>query len=335
MKRIQMAHGGGGRLMHQLLREHIAAVFGEDTIRHDGAVLSGVALDGALVLTTDASVVTPLFFPGGDLGQLAVYGTVNDLAVTGARPLALSLALVLEEGLPLETLDRLLVSAKAAADAAGVSIVTGDTKVVERGRCDGVYAATTGVGCRLPGVDIDARRVRQGDRILLSGDIGRHGVAVLSAREGLTFGGAVSSDCAPLVAPILELLGAAPSTPFLRDCTRGGAAAVLHELARAAGVELSVDEAAVPVSEPVRGACEILGLEPMSLACEGRFLAVVSPDAVEASLALLRAHPQCAGAVVVGVVGPPTPGGAVWLNTAFGQQRPLDYPSGEHLPRIC
>jgi len=335
VKRIQMAHGGGGRLMQQLLREHVAAVFGEPVMHHDGAVLVGAMADGELVMTTDASVVTPLFFPGGDLGKLAVYGAVNDLAVTGARPVALSLALVLEEGLPLETLDRLLASVKAAADEVGVSVVTGDTKVVERGGCDRIYAATTGIGRRLPGVRIDARRVREGDRVLLSGDIGRHGVAVLSAREGLSFGGAVESDCAPLWGPALDLLTAVPSAPFLRDCTRGGVAAVLHELARAAGVSVSVEEASVPVSEPVRGACAILGLDPMSLACEGRFLAVVPPAHVDAALAALSEHSQCPGAAVVGTIGAADPGGAVWLTTAFGQERPLDYPSGEHLPRIC
>ena len=335
MKRVQMAHGGGGRLMQQLLREHVAAAFGEPVLRHDGAVLAGAMADGELVMTTDASVVTPLFFPGGDLGKLAVYGAVNDLAVTGARPVALSLALVLEEGLPLETLDRLLSSVKAAADEVGVSVVTGDTKVVERGRCDGVYAATTGIGRRLPGVNIDARRVREGDRILLSGDIGRHGIAVLSVREGLSFGGAVESDCAPLSGPALDLLRAVPSAPFLRDCTRGGVAAVLHELARAAGVSVSVEEASIPVSEPVRGACAILGLDPMSLACEGRFLAVVPPADVDSALSVLSAYSQCPGAAVVGTIGGSDPGGAVWLSTAFGQERPLDYPSGEHLPRIC
>jgi hydrogenase expression/formation protein HypE len=327
---LGLAHGSGGRRMHALLRDHVGAAFGPEVLRHDGAVLPG-----GLVLTTDASVVRPLFFPGGDLGRLAVFGTVNDLAVTGARPLALSLALVLEEGLPLSTLDRLLQSARAAADAVGVSIVTGDTKVVERGRGDGVYAATTGLGQRLPGVEIDARRVRPGDRLLLSGDVGRHGVAVLSAREGLSFGGAVDSDLADLSGPVLALLGALPGLPFLRDCTRGGVAAVLHELAHAADLRLWVEERAVPVGEAVRGATAILGLDPLQLACEGRFLAVAPPALADAALALLRAHPTSAGACCIGEVGPRTPGGEVWLRTPYGQERPLVWPDGELLPRIC
>lgn len=325
---VQLAHGGGGRAMHRLLREHIAPALGEAALRHDGAVLPG-----ELVLTADASVVRPLFFPGGDLGRLAVFGTVNDLAVTGARPTALSLCLVLEEGLPLETLDRLLASVAAAAREAGVPVVTGDTKVVERGRADGCYAATTGLGQRLPGVEIDARRVEAGQHLVLSGDIGRHSIAVLSARAGLALGGQVESDCAPLHAPILDLLEALPGLPFLRDCTRGGLAAVLHELSRAADVQLEVDEAAVPVGPAVRGATEILGLDPLQLACEGRFLAVVPADQVARALRCLRAHPVSAGAVAIGQVRPGPAG--VWLRGFLGTERPLDLASGELLPRIC
>ncbi len=333
-EQVVLGHGGGGRLMHRLLREHVGPALGEHALQHDGAVIDDDG-DGALVLTTDGSVVHPLFFPGGDLGKLAVYGTVNDLAVTGARPIALSLALVLEEGLPLATLDRLLASVRAAADHVGVQVVTGDTKVVERGKGDGVYAATTALGRRLPGVEIDARRVRPGDVLVLSGDVGRHGIAVLSARASLGFSGDVHSDCAPLHEPVLALLRALPGLPFLRDCTRGGVAAVLHELARAAGVELLVREASVPVGPAVRGATEILGLDPLQLACEGRFLAVVPEADVDQALALLRGFEVSAGATPIGRVAASVDGGSVWLEGLLGQQRPLELASGEQLPRIC
>lgn len=327
---VELAHGGGGRAMAELLEGHVFPALGGDPVRHDGAVV-----EGDLVLTTDASVVRPLFFPGGDLGRLAVFGTVNDLAVTGARPLALTLSLILEEGLPLSLLDRVLASIQAAAAEVGVPVVTGDTKVVERGKGDGIFASTTGLGRRLPGVSIDARRVRPGDRLLLSGDIGRHGIAVLSARQGLSFTGDVASDLAPIHGPVLALLQALPGLPFLRDCTRGGLSSVLHELARSAGMALRIDEAAVPVGEGVRGATEILGLDPMQLANEGRFLVVVPATQVTQALDLLRGHPQSAGAVEIGRVLEEQAGGAVWLRGMLGFERPLAWPRGELLPRIC
>jgi hydrogenase expression/formation protein HypE len=331
--RIQLAHGGGGRRMAELIHDRIGPVVGEQACAHDGAV---VQVGGARVaFTTDSFVVSPLFFPGGDIGTLAVCGTVNDLAMTGAKPVALSLGLILEEGLPMETLDRVLASIRRSADEAGVRIATGDTKVVDRGKGDGIFVNTAGVGEVAEGVDIGPWRIRQGDAIVVSGDLGRHGVAILSVREGLEFDGPVESDCAPLGAPVEALLATGIDVSCLRDSTRGGLAAALCELARDAAVEIQLDEAAIPVLPTVNAACEILGLSPLHLACEGRFVAFVPEADVERTVEVLRGFDVCAGAVVIGRVAGAREGGRVWLNSPFGGSRLLDLPSGEQLPRIC
>ncbi len=324
---VTLAHGGGGRALRDLLDSHVAPAVGPEALLHDAAVLPG-----RIALTTDSFVVHPLEFPGGDIGRLAVCGTVNDLAMAGAVPVGLSLALIIEEGLPLELLDRLLASAAAAAEEAGVRIVTGDTKVVERGKGDGLYITTSGVGRVPEGVDLGPHRIQPGDRVLVSGDIGRHGAAILSARQGLGFSGADGSDAAPLAALTQALLQVAP-VHCLRDPTRGGLAAVLDELAQSHGNrhDLRLDEASVPVSRKVRAATELLGLDPLQLACEGRLVAYVPEEHAVIALALLQQHD--ASASVVGTVQPGP--GRVWLEDAFGGQRLLARPWGAPLPRIC
>ncbi len=331
---IQMAHGGGGRLMQRLLEELVLPALRNPHLeaRHDGAVLDPGG--SRLAFTTDGYVVKPLFFPGGDIGSLAVHGTVNDLAMCGARPRWLSSALILEEGFPKESLSRILASMRAAADASGVQIVTGDTKVVDRGRGDGVYLATAGVGLIGPGVDIAPSRVRSGDVILLSGDVGRHGVAILSAREQLGLESSIVSDSAPVHGPVLALLEAGVPLHCLRDLTRGGLGAALVEIAQASGLPAELDEVRVPVDGPVRAACELLGLDPVHVANEGRFVAYVPEEASARALDLLKRHPVSSGAVAVGRVG--APGEVrVTVRTALGTRRILDLPNGEQLPRIC
>jgi len=319
---VTLAHGGGGRALRFLLDRHIAPAVGPEALAHDAARV------GSMAFTTDSFVVRPLDFPGGDIGRLAVCGTVNDLAMAGARPTALSLALILEEGLPLADLDRYMASAAAAALEAGVSIVTGDTKVVERGHGHGVYMTTAGVGEVPDGVDIGPHRLQPGDRVLVSGDLGRHGAAILSVRESLGFEGAVPSDAAPVNHVVAELLEAV-DVHCLRDPTRGGLAAVMEELCTA--VDALIDEPAIPVHPTVRAATELLGLDPLQLACEGRFVAFVAPEDEARALAVLRAHDPDAAAVGTLQEGP----GRVWLKDAFGGTRWLQRPWGDPLPRIC
>lgn len=332
---VLLAHGGGGRLMHRLIERIIAPTLDDPELecRHDSAVLGSRA--GRLAFTTDSHVVSPLFFPGGDIGTLAVHGTVNDLAMCGARPVALSCALILEEGLPLSTLERVLVSMREAARAAGVHIVTGDTKVVDRGKGDGIYINTAGLGWVEHDLRIGPGEVRAGDRILLSGDLGRHGMAILSQREGLGFESAIESDCAPVAAPVLDLLAQGVEVHCLRDLTRGGLAAAVTEIARGESLAIRLDETEIPVREDVRNACEIYGLDPMLVANEGRFLAVVPVRDAARALAILRRHPVSTGAVLAGEVTGPRRPGLVGIRTASGPERILDLPSGEQLPRIC
>jgi hydrogenase expression/formation protein HypE len=320
--------------MQRLLEESVLPALRNPHLerRHDGAVLE--AGPGLLAFTTDAYVVKPLFFPGGDIGSLAVHGTVNDLAMCGAIPRWLSSALVIEEGFPREALARVLASMKRAADAAGVEVVTGDTKVVDRGRGDGLYVCTAGVGRVLPGADVGPHRVRTDDAILLSGDLGRHGVAVLSAREDLGLSHSIESDSAPLHAPVRALFEEGIDVHCLRDLTRGGLGAALDEIARASGITLELDEAAIPVAAPVRAACELLGLDPVHVANEGRFAAWVPAAQAERALGILRTIPATAGGAIVGraaAAGDPR----VILRTPLGTRRLLDLPSGEPLPRIC
>jgi hydrogenase expression/formation protein HypE len=331
---IELAHGGGGRLMHRLIDRIIRPAFGtsDDYFSHDGAVLD---VGGArLAFTTDSYVVRPLFFPGGDIGSLAVNGTVNDLAMCGARPLWLSVGFILEEGLPIPLLRRVVMSMRAAADAAGVTLVTGDTKVVEHGKGDRIYVNTAGVGAVRATMPIAPREVRPGDAVLLSGDIGRHGIAVMAAREGFGFETEIESDCAPVAETVMRLIDAGIEVHCLRDPTRGGLATTLVEIARSSGLRIRINEAAVAVSEPVRGACELLGLDPFYVANEGRFVAFVPPDAAERALALLRDGPGGADASMIGTVETGR-GGTVLLEGMIGGTRALDMLSGEQLPRIC
>jgi hydrogenase expression/formation protein HypE len=287
-----------------------------------------------LAFTTDSYVVSPLFFPGGDIGKLAIFGTVNDLAMAGARPLYLSAGFILEEGLPIEELRRVVASMRAAAESCGVKLVTGDTKVVDRGKGDGMFVNTAGVGAVPEGVVVSPRRIQPGDAILLSGDVGRHGIAVLSVRSGLAFEGAIESDCAPLAPLVAALIEAGIDLHCLRDTTRGGLATALNELALDAGVSIEINERSIAVSEGVRGACELLGLDPLYVACEGRMVAFVPEAHVSQSLQALRACPGGEQAACIGKVGQ-GPAGMVTLQTAMGSNRLLDLLSGEQLPRIC
>ena len=330
---VQLAHGGGGRLMKELIEGVFLPALGTDPEGlHDSAVLE---VQGTrLAFTTDGFVVHPRRFPGGDLGELAVYGTVNDLAMAGARPLALSVAFILEEGLPFEELSGLVHSLRAAADRCGVRVVTGDTKVVDRGKGDGIFITTTGVGLVPAGVDIHPRRVRPGDAVLVTGDLGRHGIAVMSVREGLAFHTPITSDCAPVHHLAAALLAEGLDIHCLRDPTRGGLASVLNEIAAAASVAVEAREEAVPVDEGVAAACEILGLDPLYVACEGRMVAFLPEAQADRALAALRAHPEGAGAAVIGRVLE-GPAGRVTLKTPLGTSRLLDLLSGEQLPRIC
>ncbi|MEZ0368884.1 MAG: hydrogenase expression/formation protein HypE [Candidatus Sericytochromatia bacterium] len=330
---ILLAHGGGGRLMHQLLAQTIFPALGSSWLEqpHDGVVLQA---SGQMAFTTDAYVVRPLEFPGGDIGSLAVYGTVNDLAMCGARPRWLSLNLILEEGLETALLRRILASVAASARRCGVEIVTGDTKVVGRGQADGMYLATTGIGEVMAGQLIGPRQVQLGDALIVSGDLGRHGVAIMASREGLGFETELASDCAPVHEMVLALLEAGIDLHCLRDPTRGGLASALHEIAAVSGLSFWLEEAALPVHEAVAGACEILGLDPLYVACEGRFLACLPAAQVDRALTVLKAHPQGHGAKWLGWVGKPEMA-PVLLRGTLGTVRVVDLPSGEQLPRIC
>ncbi len=331
---ITIGHGGGGRLTEKLINGIFRPAFANPALesRHDGAVLE--AGGARLAFSTDAHVVSPLFFPGGDIGKVAVNGTVNDLAMCGARPLWLSAGFVLEEGLSIETLRRVAASMSAAAAASGVAIVTGDTKVVERGKGDGLYVTTAGIGLIEHDLSIGPAQISVGDAVILSGDVGRHGMAIMAVREGLAFESPIESDCAPLAAAVGALLGAGLEVHCLRDLTRGGLATALIELAETRKVAIEVDERSVPVSEAVRGACEILGLEPMYVANEGRFVCFVpEADAPEALGVIARSAPGGPPAVI-GRVRASSAGG-VSLCSVIGAERILSRLSGEQLPRIC
>jgi hydrogenase expression/formation protein HypE len=331
---ILLAHGGGGMLTRQLIDKLFLPAFDNPQLgrRHDGAILE--AGGARLAFTTDGYVVRPLFFPGGDIGTLAVNGTVNDLAMCGARPLWLSVAFIVEEGLPMETLARVVGSMRDAARAAGVALVTGDTKVVERGKADGLYVTTAGVGVIEAEGEIGPASIRPGDAILLSGDIGRHGIAIMASREGLQFDTAIESDCAPLNALVLKLLEAKVAVRCLRDLTRGGLAAALIEIALDSRIDARLEERAIPVGEAVRGACELLGLDPLHVANEGRMIAVVDPADAGRALAILRDHPAAPDPSLIGRFGD-RGAGQLTMTSAIGATRILTMPSGEQLPRIC
>ncbi|MDK3158216.1 hydrogenase expression/formation protein HypE [Kamptonema cortianum] len=326
---VLLAHGSGGRAMHRLLKQVFLPAFANPALKseHDGAVLN---LDGLrLAFTTDSYVVHPLFFPGGDIGALAINGTVNDLAMCGARPLFLSAGFILEEGLPVETLQRVVESMRAAAAAAGVQIVTGDTKVVDKGKGDGLFVNTAGIGVIEYPVQIAPQHVRPGDAVIVNGDLGRHGMAIMAVREGLAFESAITSDCAPLAKPVLSLLDAGVEVHCLRDLTRGGLVSGLCEIATASGMHIHISEPEVPVSEDVRGACEILGLDPMYVANEGRFMVFLPQQEVGRALEILGEGARWIGSVSDDEAG------LVTLQSAIGATRVLDMLSGEQLPRIC
>lgn len=332
--RIVLAHGGGGKLMNQLIERVFLPAFANPALeaRHDGAVLS---VGGSrLAFATDSYVVRPLIFPGGNIGDLAVNGTVNDLAMCGARPLYLSSGFILEEGLATETLRAVVDSMRRAADAAGVSLVTGDTKVVDKGKGDGIFINTAGIGVVEHGLEIGPSAVQAGDAVVVSGDLGAHGVAILSVREGLEFEAPVVSDTAPLWAPVEALLAAGIEVHCLRDLTRGGLASTLNEIAGASGLGIRIRETAIPVEEVVRGACELLGLDPLYVANEGRFAVFVPAAQAARVVEILAAFPACRQASVAGEVTADSDGTVV-LESRIGGSRIVDMLSGEQLPRIC
>ena len=331
---VLLAHGGGGRLTHALIEKMFLPEFDSPHLRerHDGAVLS--AGSSRVAFTTDSYVVRPLFFPGGDIGKLAVNGTVNDLAMCGARPIALSVGFIVEEGLPMETLWRVVRSIRDAARSASVEIVTGDTKVVDRGKGDGLYINTSGVGLVEHDPAPAPSRVKPGDAIIVSGDLGRHGITILVQREGLEFESRIESDTAPLAGLVGDLLAAGLELHCLRDLTRGGLAAACIEIAEAAGMRLRLRADAIPVGEEIRGACEVLGLDPLVVANEGRMIAILPADEAERAVEILRRRPEGAGAAIIGEVQDADPGSVI-LRTELGVDRLLDLPTGEQLPRIC
>jgi len=331
---IQLAHGSGGRLSAELVSRFFLPRFGNETLNRleDQAVVDFPR--GRLALTTDSFVVDPLFFPGGDIGDLAINGTVNDVCMGGATPLYLAAAFIIEEGLPMATLHRILLSMEKAAKSAGVQIVTGDTKVVNRGCCDKLFITTTGVGRVPEGVNISAANLQTGDRIILSGTIADHGMAILTSREGLSFASRVQSDTAALNGLVARMLQASPAIHAMRDPTRGGLATMLNEFATASGVGIVLKEATIPVRPEVRGACEVLGIDPMYVANEGKLVAVVPGEAADTVVAAMRSHPLGREATIIGEVVAENRGMVV-MGNALGAQRIVDMPVGEQLPRIC
>lgn len=331
--RILLAHGEGARLTRKLIRDVVLSQFDNEFLRPlgDAALLPSVG--GQILMTTDGYVVSPLEFPGGDIGRLAVHGTINDLAVSGGEPVALTVALIIEEGFSWDRFERIVASIADAAERCGVPIVAGDTKVVPRGAADGLFITTSGVGRLRDGVDLGPHRVRSGDRILISGTIGDHGLAILSAREGFALGDNLRSDTAPLHELMASLFNAGIDVHFARDPTRGGVSAVLHELADATGLAAIIDERRLPISDAVRGASELLGLDPLYVANEGKVVLIVPAAAADRTLEHLRTHPLGRLAQDIGEVTASDRG--VLIRATLGVLRPLDEPSGALLPRIC
>jgi len=332
--RIDMTHGGGGRAMAQLIEELFARAFANEWLAQGNDNACFIAPAGRMVIATDSHVVSPLEFPGGDIGCLAVHGTINDVAMAGARPLYLAAGFILEEGFPLATLKRIVESMADASREAGVPVVTGDTKVVEQGKGDGVFITTTGVGVVPPGVEISGDRARPGDAILVSGTIGDHGVAIMSLRENLSFETTIRSDTAALHGLVAAMVGAVPSIRCLRDPTRGGLGTTLNELARQSGVGMLIDESHIPVRAEVNAACEFLGLDPLYVANEGKLIAICPPEEAERLLEAMRAHPHGVDAAMIGTVVD-DPHHFVQMQTRFGGRRVVDWLTGEQLPRIC
>jgi hydrogenase expression/formation protein HypE len=330
---ILLAHGSGGRLSHDLVEKRFLPLLANPALNKldDSAILEA---SGRLAFTTDGYVVNPIFFPGGDIGKLAVCGTVNDLAMNGARPLYLSLSAIIEEGFLLRDLERIVQSIKKAAEEAEVSIVAGDTKVVNRGQADKLFITTSGVGTVPPGVDISGANARVGDKVLLSGTIGDHGIAIMSQREGLRFSTTLRSDCAPLNRLVLQMLEVSPKIHCLRDPTRGGLATTLNELAGQSKVGIVIEEAEIPVKDEVKAACELLGLDPIYIANEGKLVAIVDPADADKILARMKKNRYARDAAIIGKVTGEHPGKVV-MKTKLGPSRIVDMLSGELLPRIC
>ncbi len=331
---VLLGHGSGGKLSAELIRDVFLRTLQNPVLARldDQAIVN---VNGQrLAFTTDSFVVKPLFFPGGDIGSLAVHGTVNDLAMGGATPLFLSAAFIIEEGFSMAELRRVVDSMQKAAAAAGVQVVTGDTKVVERGKGDGLFINTTGIGLVPDGVDLSADRARPGDKVLLSGFIGEHGIAILAQREGLEFETQIKSDSAALHTLVADMLGATREIRCMRDPTRGGVSSTLNEIAEQSRVGIEVEERALPIHEQVRGACELLGLDPLYVANEGKLIAIVAPEAADALLQAMRRHPLGAEAQIIGTVKKENPG-LVTMRTPFGTTRIVDMLAGDQLPRIC
>jgi hydrogenase expression/formation protein HypE len=331
---IVLAHGSGGKLSQQLIQEILLPQFRNELldVQHDGAVF---LVNGTrLAFSTDSFVVSPIFFPGGDIGKLAVHGTVNDLAMCGAQPLYLSAGFILEEGLSMQDFWAVVLSMRKAAATAGVALVTGDTKVVDRGKADKIFINTSGIGVVPEGVNIHPGRARPGDKVIVSGEIAVHGIAIMSVREGLEFETEISSDTAPLNGLVKAVLAAATDIHVLRDPTRGGITSALSEIAQSARVGVHLDEAKIPISEEVKGACEILGLDPLYVANEGKLLAIVSPQDADSVLSAMQTHPLGEKAAVIGSITEDHPS-FVFMKTRIGGTRVVDMLSGEQLPRIC
>ncbi len=331
---VLLGHGSGGKLSGELVRDIFLPAFGNPELAqlNDQAVVT--VGNAHIAITTDSFVIKPLFFPGGDIGSLAVHGTVNDLAVGGAKPLFLSAAFIIEEGFSMDELQRIVQSMQGAAQAAGVKIVTGDTKVVERGKGDGLFINTTGVGLVPAGINLSADKARPGDKVLLNGSIGEHGIAILAQREGLEFESTIESDCAALHTLCAQMLQASANIRCMRDLTRGGLSSALNEIAAQSRAGIELDESAIHVREEVRGACEMLGLDPLYVANEGKLIAIVAPDSAEAVLAAMHNHLLGQSAEIIGTVTESHPN-LVTMKTSLGTARIVDMLAGDQLPRIC
>ncbi|WP_018294367.1 hydrogenase expression/formation protein HypE [Mariprofundus ferrooxydans] len=331
---IEMGHGSGGRASATLIEELFIRHFDNSLLSQGNDQAAFNVPAGRMVISTDAHVITPLFFPGGDIGSLSVHGTINDVAMSGASPLYLAASFIIEEGFPLADLEAIVISMARASKAAGVPVVTGDTKVVERGKGDGVFITTTGIGIVPADVDISGDRARAGDLIIVSGSIGDHGIAILSSREGLEFGTAMESDSATLHTLVAAMVADVPGIRCLRDPTRGGLATTLNELARQSGVGMRIEETAIPVKAEVKGACELLGLDPLYIANEGKLVCIVAPEDAERLLAIMQKHPLAQNAAIIGTVCTDAQQMVV-MATAFGGNRVVDWLASEQLPRIC
>jgi hydrogenase expression/formation protein HypE len=332
--RVMLAHGGGGRLMHSLIEKMFRPLFDNELLKqnNDSTVIN---LTGSkIAFTTDSYIVKPLFFPGGDIGSLAVNGTVNDLSMSGAKPVYISLGLIIEEGLPMEELWKVVQSIKLAAEEAGVEVVTGDTKVVDKGKGDGIFINTSGIGIIEHTLNISPQTIKAGDVIILNGDVGRHGIAIMAEREGLAFESKIESDCAPLNGIVQKIIKEGIEVHCMRDLTRGGLSSALNELAEVSKIEILIDENSIPVNEDVQGACEILGFDPLYVANEGRFIVFVNPKEAKKCLEVMKRNPLGKDSVIIGeVTGGNNP--VVKLKSKIGTVRILDMLSGEQLPRIC